>query len=104
MSHHGSQIPNEANAILANSIFSSNNSTFPEVLGKTNKFPDGKLNSSDEGEITFGVGAENGKVVMNFGDKPIAWVGMTPHQAKEIAASLIQKAELIESQSACISK
>lgn len=57
-------------------------------LGATGKYPQGHLNPNDEGEIRFAIGEENGKIIMNFG-KPIAWIGFTPEQAKEIVQSLL---------------
>lgn len=61
-------------------------------LGATGKYPEGKLRDRDEGEIAFAVGAEQGKVVLNFG-KPVAWIGFTPEQAMEIARLIRNKAK-----------
>jgi hypothetical protein len=63
-------------------------------LGATNKFPQGKLNQNDEGEIMFAVAADKtqGKVLINFG-KPVAWVGMDREQAIDLANSIRQKAD-----------
>lgn len=62
--------------------------TKEEFFGATGEHPKGKLTPDDEGEIRFAVGAENGKVILNFGT-PIAWVGMEPEQAIALASSLI---------------
>ncbi len=58
-------------------------------LGATNKFPDGKLNDTDEGEIMVGITSVEDRVVINFG-KPVHWVGFTKEQAKQIAESLLK--------------
>jgi hypothetical protein len=66
-------------------------------LGPTDKFPEGKINKDDEGEIQILVGREDDKgvVVINFG-KPIVWVAFGPAQAKAIANLLIKHAEVLE--------
>lgn len=63
------------------------------AFGPTGKFPLGKYNQHDEGEIAFGVAADKqaGKVIIDFG-KPTAWVGMTADQADAFAESLKSKA------------
>lgn len=63
-----------------------------EEVGPTGKFPEGKISERDEGEIAFAVGAEDGKIVLNFG-KPVAWIGFTPEQAMEIARTIRNKAK-----------
>lgn len=66
-------------------------------FGSTGNFPDGRLNESDEGEIRFGVAAdpENKVVVLNFG-KPVAWLGMPPDLARQLALSLLKNAGQID--------
>jgi hypothetical protein len=56
-------------------------------LGATGQFPEGKLTGEDEGEIKIAVGVHEGKVVVNFG-KPVAWIGFSPQQARELAESI----------------
>lgn len=65
-----------------------------QPFGATNRFPMGKLNEHDEGEIMFGVAADKsqGKIIINFG-KPTAWIGMDRQQALDFAALLKQKAD-----------
>jgi hypothetical protein len=65
-----------------------------ERLGATGDFPDGKLCPQDEGEIRMMVGSDKdtGKVVIDFGEKPVAFVGMTPQQAVDVAQHLIRHA------------
>jgi hypothetical protein len=66
-----------------------------EGFGKTGKFPDDKLVGHDEGEIIFGITAHEGKVVLNFGT-PVAWIGFTPEQARDVGELLIAKSNEIK--------
>lgn len=68
-----------------------------DKIGPTGKFPEGKVNKDDEGEIQILVGREEAKnvVVLKFG-KPIAWIAFGPTQAKAIANLLIKHAEALE--------
>lgn len=61
-------------------------------LGATGRFPEGRLNDDDEGEIRVAIAADPKRqtVVIDFG-KPVAWIGFTPDQAREIGELLIQK-------------
>jgi len=47
---------------------------------------------TDRGEIRFAVRHSSGKVVLDFGPKPVTWVGMTPEQAETLAEVLRQHA------------
>ncbi len=60
-----------------------------QQFGATNKYPEGKLNETDEGEIQLGVTHDPkiGKVIINFG-KPVAWIGFSGAQAMDLARSL----------------
>jgi hypothetical protein len=79
---HGSEILGEGVCVMANKI------------GPTGKFPKGKLNSNDEGELVFGI-ANDGKLVhVNFG-KPVAWFAIPPDLALKIASNLQKHALLI---------
>ena len=60
-------------------------------LGPTNRFPEGKVHPTDEGELKLAVGHGNGKVFMDFGS-PTAWIGFTRRQAIDIAKVLIEHA------------
>lgn len=78
MSHHGetdSPIPDE----------------LIRHLGATGSHPEGKLTPQDEGGIQFAIGVRDGKVCLDFG-KPVAWIGMNPGDALELAESLIANA------------
>ncbi len=65
-----------------------------EKMGATGLFPDGHFSEFDEGEIQFGVAHFDGKIVVNFG-KPVAWLGMSTDQAKDLARLLLKLANPI---------
>lgn len=56
-------------------------------LGETGDFPQGSMTPDDEGAIRMAVSAQHGKVVIAFG-KPIAWLGMSPREARQLADAL----------------
>lgn len=62
-------------------------------FGATGRFPEGKLEDSDEGELQLGVAFDklNGIVRIQFG-KPVAWLGLSPSHAIEFAKILLEKA------------
>lgn len=64
-------------------------------LGATGKFPHGKLNDHDEGELIVALHVEGGKIVMEFG-KRISWLALTAEDARHFARTLIAKAEQLE--------
>lgn len=68
----------------------------PEEPGATGEFPEGKFNQDDLGEIQINIGLVRGKVIMNFGKKPVTWIGMTKEQALELSEIIKQKANLIK--------
>lgn len=61
-------------------------------LGATGKFPDGKLNQDDEGELRMAVGVRDGNVILDFG-KPVHWLGLPKEHALKLAEMLQKKAE-----------
>ena len=61
-------------------------------LGATGRYPKGKLNEDDEGELELAVGARNGSVIIVFG-KSIKWIGMGPDGAEELAELLKTRAK-----------
>ena len=63
-------------------------------LGATRKFPEGKIHSTDEGEIRMAIARQNDKVVIHFGT-PTAWIGMGKEQAIQLGKTIIEKAEEI---------
>lgn len=100
MGHHGTQAPySEMNEEQMKKIMEGFKEKIPQLnmadqlnLGPTGKFPMGHLNQDDEGEIRIGITSSNGKVVIDFG-KPIHWIGFSPEQAKQIAETLIARAD-----------
>lgn len=63
-------------------------------LGPTGQFPNGQLNKDDEGGINIAVGRRGNVIILEFG-KPIAWLGMSPEDAKRIGESLLTSAKLV---------
>ena len=55
------------------------------------KYPRGKLNTEDEGQIAVGVAVDGDVVVLAF-PTPVAWVGMPAEQAEELAETIKQRA------------
>lgn len=66
-------------------------------LGETGKFPQGKVNEQDEGELKMAVGVDlkAGIVGVHFG-KEIAWLGLDAKTARDLGKSLIYNAALLE--------
>ena len=62
-----------------------------DQLGPTGKFPDGKLIEEDQGEIALALDIRDGRVEIIF-ENPVNWIAMTPDQAVDFAAKLIEKA------------
>jgi hypothetical protein len=106
MAHHSSEqfnseFPEEFGEMISDKIDKRLGSKIAELIetqkenfGATGKFPQGKLNDSDEGEIRLGISNFKGKVIMNFG-KPTAWIGFDPKQARDIAEMLLKHADRI---------
>jgi len=82
MSHHGSERPFDSKPM---------SEMMKKLLGE---FPDGKLTPHDEGATAVQVGQHGGRVVVEF-PNPTKWIGFTPDQAVEIAATLIKHARAI---------
>lgn len=66
-------------------------------LGATGRFPYGKANADDEGELAMALAADHsqGIVRVEFG-KPVAWLGLPSAQARGLAALLIEKADELD--------
>ena len=60
-------------------------------IGRTGKFPGGKLRPDDGGEVGIAIGVEQGNVALYFGD-PVTWLAMPPQMAVEFAEAVIAKA------------
>lgn len=80
MSHHYGQVPSNFFNDLG--------------FGATNKFPDGKINEQDQGEILFGITVKDNTVVMSFG-KSVEWIGFTREEAIQVGQNLIDRARQI---------
>lgn len=65
-----------------------------QTAGATGMFPEGRMNSEDEGQLRMAI-ANNGKeVIVKFG-KPVAWLGLPPKEARELAKLLERHAGAI---------
>ena len=71
---------------------SNENNTKP---GATGRFPKGKLNEHDEGELAMAVGRKDDNIVIDFGS-PVTWFALPPKQARAFAELVIKHAEEIE--------
>ena len=52
--------------------------------GATGIYPQGKMRSDDEGEIKLAIAHDANNVLVNFG-KPVAWLGLPPKEALQLA-------------------
>jgi hypothetical protein len=59
--------------------------------GALGTFPAGQRTKADEGAIQFGVTEKDGKVILDFGG-PVAWIGMEPQQAADLASLMLKHA------------
>lgn len=67
------------------------------MFGATGRFPEGKIDPSDEGELSFGIGADKKhKVVVLVFGKEVKWLGIPPDIARQMAEKLIEKANELE--------
>lgn len=66
-------------------------------IGATGEFPDGVVHETDEGELAFAVTANlsAGRVILQFG-KPVAWMAMTPEQARGFAELLNRQSAILK--------
>lgn len=61
------------------------------ILGPTGEFPQGKFHESDQGALQLAVANHQGKVLVKFGT-PVAWLGLDPSDAVQLASMLIKQA------------
>ncbi len=61
------------------------------AMGATGKFPDGKMNPEDEGELQLGVAHDQDNVIINF-EKPVAWLGLPRKEALQFAQMIANHA------------
>lgn len=90
MSHHSREVDDELNANVRKAL-----ADVGQPLGKTGAHPRGRLTPTDEGGIRIAVGSKNGAVVIDFGT-PVAWVGFTPTEARQVASDLTKHADHID--------
>jgi len=58
-------------------------------IGPTGKFPEGKFNEHDEGEIAIAVYPKKGNIIIDF-NSPVHWIGMPPEQAVQLAETILK--------------
>lgn len=96
MSHHGYEPFEEMDGIKK--LLAGMQEASKDYRGPIGAYPHGKLSASDEGSLQFAVGGKDGKVILDFG-APTSWVGMTPQQAMDLAASIISRARVVAAES-----
>lgn len=96
MAHHGSE-PFDQQPDAVKKLLSGLKASSANFRGPIGDYPEGMLTPKDEGSIQFAIGDKDGKVVLDFG-APIAWIGLTPQQAMDIAASLMSRARKVASE------
>lgn len=66
-------------------------------LGATGRFPEGKVDETDEGELRLALTADvrQGVVRLAFG-KPVAWFALPADRARALARFLIAKADEVD--------
>lgn len=75
----------------------SRSTDMPPKLGRTGRYPDGKIHPDDKGEIRFAIGNDERNVLIDFGPEArVSFLAMGPHEAKALAKALIEHAERIE--------
>lgn len=61
-----------------------------QKLGATGRFPEGKLNENDEGELRAGITIHKGKMVINFG-KPVTWLALSKKEVEALIELLSRR-------------
>lgn len=66
-------------------------------LGSTGRFPYGKADANDEGELRMAVVTDHANAIVRivFG-KPVGWLGLPVQQARAFAAMLNEKSDELE--------
>ena len=54
------------------------------------KYPDGKLNNNDEGQLRIAVYQEKGRIIINFG-KELSWIGFGKDEMRAFINGLEKK-------------
>jgi len=58
-------------------------------IGPTGRFPQGKFNEQDEGELAIGLAMHENKIVVSFGT-PILWTVMDIDTAERFAVTILK--------------
>lgn len=66
-----------------------------KIIGATGEYPDGKLNSDDEGGLLMRMTNDQGNVVIDFG-KQVHWIGFPPEEARLFIAGIQKQIDEIE--------
>lgn len=85
--HHGEEEIRKQKELL--SIFGN------QVAGKAQrKWPEGRIAPEDDGQLAIMIAADFVKnvVMFEFG-KPVAWLAMSPEQAKELGELMVKRAK-----------
>ena len=93
MSHHGTEFDDHDFFGMNKEIdglFGFKKDEVSNKLGATGKYPEGKLNEHDEGEITFAMAIDKGKLIMRFG-KPLEWIGFSKQNVTDLITYLQEK-------------
>ena len=63
------------------------------------KWSDGRVGPDDDGDLAFTIRSDQDRhlVFLDFG-QPVEWVGMPPHQAVELAQTLIKHARAVSTE------
>lgn len=56
------------------------------------KYPRGKLNEDDEGEVSMAIAVDQDCVVIAF-PKPVQWCAFSVEQAEELAVTILARAK-----------
>ena len=67
-------------------------------IGPTGKFPRGKFNASDEGELRLAVFVRDKTLIIDFGTQT-TWIGLDADTALQLASSIFKHASNIKGQS-----
>ena len=63
--------------------------------GMNDKYPRGKLNADDEGELQMRIGIQDKTIILDFG-KQVVWIGLDYYTAMAMADKITKAAEKIK--------
>jgi hypothetical protein len=61
-----------------------------EQAGATGNFPKGKLSEDDQGELNMRFAIKDNILIINFGEKPVQWIGLDKQAVKELISRLLE--------------